>query len=92
VHTRRMDSPRRSRSKRSTPTPQALTLADLRRFRGLTQVELAAASGMDQSELSKAERRSDHRVSTLRLYVEALGGELEIFARFGSEQVRLEGV
>jgi hypothetical protein len=47
---------------------------------------------MDQSELSKAERRSDHRVSTLRLYVEALGGELEIFARFGSERVRLEGV
>jgi transcriptional regulator with XRE-family HTH domain len=74
------------------PTPQALTLADLRRFRGLTQIQLAAAAGMDQSELSKAERRSGHRVSTLRLYVEALGGELEIFARFGSERVRLEGV
>jgi transcriptional regulator with XRE-family HTH domain len=85
-------APHRSRSKRSTPAPQALTLAELRRFRGLTQIQLAAAAGMDQSELSKAERRPDHRVSTLRLYVEALGGELEIFARFGSERVRLEGV
>jgi len=85
-------APHRSRSKRTMPTPQALTLADLRRFRGLTQIQLAAAAGMDQSELSKAERRSGHRVSTLRLYVEALGGELEIFARFGSERVRLEGV
>jgi transcriptional regulator with XRE-family HTH domain len=92
VHIPDMKTPPRSRSKRSTHAPQPLSLAVLRRARGLTQVELAAAAGMDQSELSKAERRSDHRVSTLRLYVAALGGELEIFARFGSERVRLEGV
>ena len=71
-------APHRSRSKRTTPTPQALTLADLRRFRGLTQIQLAAAAGMDQSELSKAERRPDHRVSTLRLYVEAGHGEARV--------------
>jgi hypothetical protein len=47
---------------------------------------------MDQSELSKAERRADHRLSTLRRYVEALGGELEVFARFGSKRVRLKEV
>lgn len=87
-----VDTTRRSRSKRSTPAPEALTLAELRRLRGLTQVEAAAGAGMDQSELSKAERREDHRLSTLRRYVEALGGELEVFARFGSKRVRLKEV
>lgn len=82
----------RSRSKRSTPAPQVLTLAELRRLRGLTQVEVATAAGMDQSELSKAERRADHRLSTLRRYIEALGGELEVVARFGSERVHLKEV
>ncbi|WP_306465568.1 helix-turn-helix domain-containing protein [Myxococcus sp. AM009] len=82
----------RPRSKRGTPAPEVLTLADLRRLRGLTQVEVAAAAGMDQSELSKAERRTGHRVSTLQRYVEALGGRLEVFARFGSKRVRLKGV
>lgn len=87
-----VDTPRRSRSKRSTPAPRALTLAELRRLRGLTQVEAATAAGMDQSELSKAERREDHRLSTLQRYVEALGGKLEVFARFGSKRVRLKGI
>ncbi len=87
-----MSSSPRTRSKRGTPAPEALTLADLRRLRGLTQVEVAAAAGMDQSELSKAERRPGHRVSTLQRYVEALGGRLEVFARFGSKRVRLKGV
>ncbi|QDE94212.1 transcriptional regulator [Myxococcus xanthus] len=82
----------RPRSKRGTLAPEVLTLADLRRLRGLTQVEVAAAAGMDQSELSKAERRTGHRVSTLQRYVEALGGRLEVFARFGSKRVRLKGV
>lgn len=92
MHTLNVDTTRRSRSKRSTPAPQALTLAELRRHRGLTQVEAAAAAGMDQSELSKAERRADHRLSTLQRYVEALGGELEVFARFGSKRVRIKEI
>jgi transcriptional regulator with XRE-family HTH domain len=83
---------RRPRSKRSTPAPQVLTLAELRRLRGLTQVEAATGAGMDQSELSKAERRADHRLSTLQRYVEALGGKLEVFARFGSKRVRLKEI
>lgn len=82
----------RPRSKRSMATPEVLSLAELRRLRGLTQIEVATAAGMDQSELSKAERRTGHRVSTLQRYVEALGGKLEVFARFGSKRVRLKGV
>ena len=52
-------------------------LAALRRARGLTQTEAAARLRMSQSDLSKLERRRDVRLSTLRAYAKALGGEIE---------------
>jgi hypothetical protein len=45
---------------------------------------------MDQGNLSKLEQRTDMYVSTLRRYVEALGGELEIVARFPDREYRIE--
>jgi hypothetical protein len=44
------------------------------------------------AELSKIERRDDHLLSTLRRYVAALGGELEVVAVFGNERIALKGV
>jgi hypothetical protein len=44
---------------------------------------------MTQSELSRLERRPDHLVSTLRRYVKALGGELEVTAVLGAKRVKL---
>ena len=69
-----------------------LNLQAMRKVLGKTQVEVAEAAQMTQTELSRAERRDDHLVSTLRRYVEALGGELEVTARFGKKKVRLVGV
>jgi predicted transcriptional regulator len=69
-----------------------LNLKAVRELLGKTQVDVADAAEMSQSELSKAERREDHLVSTLRRYVKALGGELEVTARFGKKKVRLVGV
>ena len=66
-----------------------MSLAELRTQLGLTQAEMAKAAEMDQSELSKVERRSDHLVSTLRRCVAALGGELEVTAVVGDKRVRL---
>ena len=68
------------------------TLAELRQGLAVTQVDLAAAAEMTQSELSRLESRSDHRISTLRRYVEALGGKLEITAVFRKRRVRLNDV
>ena len=65
------------------------TLRELRRDLDLTQTELAEAAAMTQSELSRLESRADHRLSTLRRYVQALGGELEITAVFGKRRVKL---
>ena len=56
---------------------------------GATQVDAASRAEMTQSELSRIERRSDHLVSTLKRYVHALGGELEVTAVLGKKRVRL---
>lgn len=70
----------------------AVTLKELRRGLALTQAELAAAANMTQSELSRLESRADHRISTLRRYVEALGGEIEITAIIGKRRIKLTDV
>jgi transcriptional regulator with XRE-family HTH domain len=61
---------------------RAALLGDVRRARQLTQETLADALGMKQPEVSKIERRADLYVSTLRRYIEAMGGSLEITAHF----------
>jgi hypothetical protein len=70
----------------------AMNLQDLREFLGKTQEEIARIAEMSQGQLSVTERREDHLVSTLKRYVEALGGELEITAEFGNKRIRLHGV
>jgi predicted transcriptional regulator len=70
----------------------ALTLRDIREQAGKTQSELAELTEMTQAELSRFERREDRKLSTLRKYVEALGGELEVSAVFGNKRVTLTGV
>lgn len=69
-----------------------LTLRELREGLDVTQAELADAAEMTQSEMSRLEARADHRISTLRRYVEALGGEIEITAVIGGRRVKLTDV
>jgi DNA-binding transcriptional regulator YiaG len=71
---------------------QELLEMDLRALReaaGLTQEELAQRVAITQSQLSKLERREDHRISTVRRYVAALGGELEIVAVVDGKRILL---
>lgn len=63
----------------SWPTrPSTATLPQLRMARGLSQAAVGAHLGMNQSEVSRLERRPAMRLSTLRAYVEAIGGRLRI--------------
>ena len=71
---------------------EALTLRELRQTLELTQQQLADKAEMTQSELSRMESRADHRVSTLRRYVEALGGELEISVVVGKRRLKLTDI
>jgi predicted transcriptional regulator len=68
---------------------EELTLKALRQRRELTQTEVGRAADMTQSELSRLESRNDHLTSTLRRFVEALGGELEVTAVFGDQRVKI---
>ncbi len=60
----------------------ALALAEAREGRNVTQKELAEILGVTQANISRIEREDDVYLSTLRKYVEALGGHLEIAAVF----------
>jgi hypothetical protein len=55
-----------------------LSLRALREAVGKTQLEIADTASMNQGDVSKLEQRDDVRLSTLRRYVAALGGELEL--------------
>lgn len=67
----------------------AMPLGQLRRARAVTQEELADAMGNRQAAISKIERRTDVHVSTLRDFIEALGGRLEVLAVFPDGPVRI---
>lgn len=69
---------------------EELTLKGMRQQLELTQVEVGRSAEMTQSELSRLEARTDHLTSTLRRYVEALGGKLEISAVFGARRIKLK--
>lgn len=59
-----------------------LAIQDIRKARSLTQAQLAKALGINQANVSQIEKRSDLLLSTLRSYIEAMGGELHLIAEF----------
>jgi DNA-binding transcriptional regulator YiaG len=66
-----------------------MPLHELRQARRLSQETLAQVLGTNQAGVSKMERRTDMYVSTLRRYLRAMGGDLEITARFPDGSVRI---
>jgi len=68
---------------------QALPLAELRDAQNITQVELAKRLNIDQSAVSKIEHRTDMYLSTLSDVIRAMGGELELTAKFPSGEVHI---
>ena len=68
---------------------QEMALDELRAARALTQEHLSTILGVQQSAISKLERRADMYVSTLRHVIEAMGGQLEIRAVFPDGDVRI---
>lgn len=53
-------------------------LMEFRKAAGLSQKVLAGRMSMSQENISRLEKRTDMHLSTLRKYVEALGGQMEI--------------
>jgi transcriptional regulator with XRE-family HTH domain len=66
-----------------------MALEELRDALRMTQQQLAHTLNVDQSAISKLERRTDMYVSTLERFIEAMGGRLEIRAIFPAGSVRI---
>ena len=75
---------------RANTLMQEMPLYELRQARQLSQVQLARELHVGQANVSKIERRTDVYISTLRSYVEAMGGELEITAKFPQGAVKIK--
>lgn len=90
----RLDVPRVAAARaRQLAEVRAHRLAELRASLGMTQVAVAERLRVSQSRVSRIERGAiDHtQLETLRAYLEALGGELEVSARFGDERILITG-
>lgn len=72
---------------------EEITLRDLRKAHDLTQERVAEALHISQDGVSRIEKRSDFLLSTLRSYVEAMGGKLRLIVEFPDRQpVSLSGL
>ncbi len=86
----KMSPQRRARAEAMAHDQMAdMLLAEIRRRAGLTQTDLAQILGIQQPSLSKLEAQDDMQISTLRRIIAALGGKLELIAKFPSGAVRL---
>jgi hypothetical protein len=70
---------------------EEMALSDLRKSKEMTQEEVAEHLGGRQVYVSRLERRSDMKLSTLRDYIKAIGGQLQLMVTFPKgEAVRLK--
>ena len=65
-------------------------LSEVRQLTGKSQHQVAEALGIKQPSLSKLEKQSDMQISTLQKIVKALGGELEVLAKFPKGTVKID--
>ena len=66
-----------------------MPLNELRQARGLSQKMLAQVLHLQQPSIAKLEKRTDMYLSTLRSHIEAMGGELDVLARFPDGTVKI---
>lgn len=66
-----------------------MPLNELRQARGLSQKMLAEVLHVQQPSIAKIEKRTDMYISTLRSHIEAMGGQLEVIAKFPDGVVKI---
>jgi len=86
----RMSPQSQSRAEVKAQTMLAeMPLNELRQARGLSQKMLAEVLHVQQPSIAKLEKRTDMYLSTLRSHIEAMGGELDVIARFPDGAVKI---
>jgi transcriptional regulator with XRE-family HTH domain len=87
------DRRRKIAARTATLIAEQKSLQELRQAHKLTQKRMAHLLGVGQDSVSRLEQRSDLLLSTLRGYVEAMGGRLSLIAEFpNQEPVMLTGI
>lgn len=71
---------------------EEMPLQELRQARGLSQKMLAEILHVQQPSIAKLEKRTDMYISTLRSHIEAMGGQLELVARFPDGTVKINSL
>ena len=71
---------------------QEMALAEVRKAMSLTQVDLAEMLHIKQAAVARLENRTDMYISSLRKYIVAMGGELDIVARFPEGDVHIQNL
>ncbi len=74
--------PAKRQTKITARAAELATLRDLRIAASQTQADMALALGVRQDTISRLEQRSDMLLSTMRRYVEAMGGQLDLVVKF----------
>jgi hypothetical protein len=86
----KMSPERRARNVRKAQEMlEEMALQDLRQALDLTQTQVAELMQMNQAAVSKMEHQGDMYISTLQRFVTALGGDLQLVARFPDREVVL---
>lgn len=87
---KKMSKPAQKAAKQKTQQMlKEMPLQELRQAHQMSQERLAELLSTKQANVSRIERRTDMYISTLRSYIEAMGGELDIVARFPDGEVHI---
>lgn len=87
---KKMSPERLARSNARVRELQAeMLLAELRKYSGMTQLQMAEILGISQPSLSKMESQDDMQISTLSRLIGSLGGQLELIAHLPKGDIRL---
>src|ERR1700723_3128541 len=81
---------RKRASTKVTKMLKEMVLQELRQARDVTQEQLAKLLDTKQANVSRLERRTDICISSLRDYIQAMGGELDIVARFPDHEIHIK--
>lgn len=83
------DAQRRARKKTANMMSK-MALHELRQARNFSQEKLAKLLDKKQGSVSRLEKQADMYISTLRHYIEAMGGKLDIVARFSDVEIQVD--
>ena len=86
----KMSPERQARARAKTEAMLSdMALGELRQAFDLSQEQIGIMMKINQPAVSKIEKNTDMFINTLRRYIEAVGGELEITARFADKRIRI---